>query len=70
MVPEEDLLETLASVGLVRDQEAQVPPDGEGPEVERPVMEDAQGQAVGLGIRTARLVPADVGGVEGHQAVA
>jgi hypothetical protein len=41
--------------------------DGEHPQVERLVVQDAEGQSVGLLIRTARLMPADVGRVEGNR---
>src|SRR5262249_19509136 len=59
-------LEARGAVGLVGDEEDALP-HGKGPEVERLVVQDAEGQAVVLCLRAPGLVPADVRGVQGDR---
>jgi hypothetical protein len=66
VVGHQGLLEAARAVHLVRDEQRPLG-DGERPQVERLVMQDSEGQAVGLHVRAPRLVPADVGSVEGYR---
>src|SRR5262249_39196762 len=62
----ERLLEAGRAVRLIRDEQDALR-DGERPEVERLVVEHAEGQAVVLGLGAAGLVPSDVGSLQGDR---
>jgi hypothetical protein len=65
VVPQQGLLEPAGAVGLLGHQHPAVLGEGERPQVEQLVVQDAQVQAVRLLVGAGGLDPADVGGVQG-----
>src|SRR5262245_7760319 len=62
----QSFLEACSAVGLVGDEENALP-DGERPEIEGLVVQNAKGQPVVLCFWSARLMPPDVRGVQGDR---
>ena len=60
-------LEARRAVRLVGDEQDTPSRDREGAQVERLVVQDAESQAIVFGLRAARLVPANVSGVQGDR---
>jgi len=55
-------------VPFARSETSRIPPiTVNASQIERLVVEDAQGETVALDLRPDRLVPADVGGVQGDR---
>jgi hypothetical protein len=65
VVAQQCFLEPRGAVGLVGDEQHAGVVQGEGTQVERLVVQHAQGQAVALLVGAVGLVPADVGRVQG-----
>lgn len=58
--PEQCLIKSPRSVGLLRDKDRQLRVDRERAEIEYSVVQDAQRHSIRLHIRAARLMPLDV----------
>ena len=66
VVTEQDLLELAGSVHELRHEHAMVHVDGEGAEIKELVVQRAERQSIGLGVRAAGLMPLDVRRVQAN----